>query len=55
MAQEEVTMAEYFKQVGYTTAICGKWHINFLYVFVGDYFPPFNFLGDIKEVIIDNK
>ena len=28
---------------------------DFPYVSVGDYFPPFNFLGDIKEVIIDNK
>ncbi len=32
MAEDEVTMAEYFKQAGYKTAICGKWHI-------GDHYP----------------
>lgn len=32
MAQEEITIAEYFKDAGYATAICGKWHI-------GDHYP----------------
>jgi len=32
MAEDELTMAEYFRQAGYRTAICGKWHI-------GDHYP----------------
>lgn len=32
MAEEENTIAEYFRNAGYATAICGKWHI-------GDHYP----------------